>query len=135
MSIQYREGYKYQLAGPYHIQVPVFPDEHIDTEFLILSVSGDLSFRAGYAWDGPSGPALDTPSAMRGSLIHDALYQLMRQETIGPQWRDEADAVYRRLCLEDGMSVLRGWWHFKGVRLFAAGAADPGSAKAIITAP
>ena len=42
---------------------------------------------------------------MRGALVHDALYQLMRLKQLDyEQYRDRADEVLRDLCKEDGMS-------------------------------
>ncbi len=61
-------------------------------------------------WDGPSGLTIDTPNFMRGSLVHDTLYQLLRNELIEQKWRDEADEELRRICREDGMSKICANW-------------------------
>ena len=53
---------------------------------------------------------------MRGSLVHDALYQLMREGLLDLGWRETADQELRRVCLEDGMSAIRAWWVYKAVR-------------------
>ncbi len=79
-QIRYRSGYKYQLVDDYSVKVRVKPDENISTEFIALDKDGVLKMNQGYAWDGPSGPTIDTKNFMRGSLVHDALYQLMRQK-------------------------------------------------------
>ena len=47
--------------------------------FVSFSPYGFMILRKGYAWDGASGPAMDTPSIMRGALVHDGIYQLMRE--------------------------------------------------------
>jgi hypothetical protein len=61
---------------------------------------------------------------MRGSLVHDALYQLMREGLLDPeQWREPADSLLRAICREDGMSAIRAWWVYKGVRLGGSSAA------------
>jgi len=62
---------------------------------------------------------------MRGSLIHDALYQLMREKKIDQDQRLKADEVLRDICLECGMYSIRAWWVFKGVRLGGASSAKP----------
>lgn len=110
--IYYREGYEYQLAADYSIVVGIIPPRNIKTQFIELYVTGLLIIRSGYAWDGPSGPVLDTPSAMRGSLVHDALSQLMREGLLSEENKRLADEEYKRLCLEDGMWRLRAWAHF-----------------------
>jgi hypothetical protein len=73
---------------------------------------------------------------MRGSLVHDALYQLMRNRHLSDaRWRDEADLELKRMCIEDGMSSIRAWWVHRGVRVGGGPAADPAAAKEIHTAP
>jgi hypothetical protein len=134
--IRYRSGYKYQLAEGYSVKVSVTPNEPVKTEFITLSADGTLAIKRGYAWDGPSGPTIDTRNFMRGSLVHDALYQLMRDAGLSKeQWRDEADLELKRICLEDGMSRLRAWWVHRGVRLGGDPSASPESRKPIKTAP
>jgi hypothetical protein len=135
-QIRYRSGYKYQLVEGYSIKVSVTPQEPINTEYIKLGTDGTLAIKRGYAWDGPSGPTIDTRNFMRGSLVHDALYQLMRDAGLSKdQWRDEADLELKRICLEDGMSRIRAWWVHRGVRLGGDPSASPESRKPIRTAP
>jgi hypothetical protein len=135
-QIEYRSGYKYQLASAYRVKVSVLPDQDIETEFLGLTQAGMLSIKKGYAWDGPSGPTIDTDNFMRGSLVHDALYQLMRNRRLSDRkWRKEADLILKRMCIEDGMSGIRAWWVHRGVRVGGGPAADPNAAKKVCTAP
>lgn len=133
--IRYRDGYAYQLAVDYEINVPILPDREVEEAFIKLDRAGNLRILDGYAWDGPSGPALDTPNFMRGSLVHDALYQLLRDELIPQRYRQVADNVLRQLCREDGMSGFRAWYTYHAVRIFAKDAADPASRKPILQAP
>ena len=90
-QIRYRSGYKYQLADEYSVKVRVVPEQNIVTgptnQFINLDTDGALVIKGGYAWDGPSGPTIDTKNFMRGSLVHDALYQIMRLELLSKeQW-------------------------------------------------
>ena len=71
--IAYNDGYKYQLKREYSQQIDIKPNRHVDMDFIILTMTGFLIIKKGYAWDGPSGPTIDTPNFMRGSLVHDAL--------------------------------------------------------------
>lgn len=125
MKIQYREGYKYQLADLYSTVISVLPDKLIVTQFIWLSLLGELTIHSGYAWDGPSGPTIDTKNFMRGSLIHDALYQLIREGHLPESARKVADQELRKACLADGMSSIRAWWVYAAVRSFGADAAAP----------
>lgn len=71
-------------------------------------VNRRLTFKAGYCWDGASGPTFDTGSSMFGSLVHDGLYQLFREGLIEQAgYRDIADMLLRRICIEQGMSTWR----------------------------
>ena len=133
--IRYRSGYKYQLAADYSVEVNIFPAQDVGCDFISLDGGGTLTTRKGYAWDGPSGPTLDTTSFMRGSLAHDALYQLIRLGLLPEEMREPADAVLYRICLADGMWRLRARWVYRGVRLGAGAAATPERVKKIHEAP
>ena len=122
--------YKYQLAEDYKIVVGVKveqdifePNEH--KPYISLDTTGVLTIYAGYCWDGPSGPTVDTINFMRGSLVHDALYQLMRQGKISTDYRQYADRLLYEHCLEDGMSKARASYVYRSVHLFGASSAAP----------
>ena len=133
--IKYQSGYKYQLVNDYKIRTYVIPKESITSFWIELDNKGNLGLRLGYAWDGPSGPTIDTKNFMRGSLVHDALYQLMRQGYLDIEWREQADKELKRICLEDGMSKIRAWWVYKAVRTFAKRCAEVSNKRKILTAP
>jgi len=133
--IRYRKGYKYQLAEDYSVQVGILPLNDIATDWLRLTSRGWLYVKKGYAWDGPSGPTWDTNSAMRGSLVHDALYQLMRLGLLDECHRGQADAMLRDICIDDGMYRWRADVWKEAVNLFAESAARAGSEPEILTAP
>jgi len=127
MPIRYKAGYKYQLAADASFTTQIHPLDDIKTEYIELTEHGFLTIKAGYCWDGPSGPTLDTKSFMRGSLAHDALYQLMRENEISHSVnRKRADRLLRELCIEDGMWRIRAAWVYRGVRVGAGGAARNG---------
>jgi len=138
-SIKYREGFKYQLAETYCLSIPITPFRPISEEYIQLDADGGLTIREGYAWDGPSGPTIDTLNFMRGSLVHDALYQLLRDQKFSPWKHDEyriiADQLLYDICREDGMSALRAWWVHWAVRNFGGPSASPQNSKKIIAAP
>jgi len=151
-TIHYRTGYKYQLAEEYSLKLEMLQahgargeepggevgDQRatgIKTDFIDLDTDGTLTIKAGYAWDGPSGPTIDTKSFMRGSLVHDALYQLMRNGHLPAACREDADQELHRLCREDGMNRFRAWYVLLGVRKGAGFAASPKAKKKIRTAP
>lgn len=136
-TIKYKEGYKYQLAELHLSFVDIRPEEDIGVDgYVWLSANGVLSLKKGYAWDGPSGPTIDTLNFMRGSLVHDALYQLMRSGQLDyKKHRKHADKLLYKMCREDGMSWIRAQIVYAAVRWAGRGAAKPANAKKIITAP
>lgn len=133
-QIKYKKGYKYQLHEDYKVIVGVLGQD-VNTEYIRLSKEGELLIRKGYAWDGPSGPTFDTEAFMRGALVHDALYQLMREELIAQSFRLVADDELKRMCKEDGMSSFRAWYVYKSVRQFSSFATSPKNKKEILIAP
>ena len=63
---------------------------------------------------------------MRGSLVHDALYQLMRLRALDYKvHRKQADEILREICLEDGMCAFRAWYVYQALRIFAEKGAQP----------
>jgi hypothetical protein len=137
--IKYRSGnlYKYQLAEDYQIPVEIDSDSLIvepDQPVFIRLYHNVLTIKAGYAWDGPSGPSVDTKNFMRGSLVHDALYQLLRAGKIDQKYRKYADQLLREMCRQDGMSAFRAWYVYRTVRAFAGFAAKRKD-NPVITAP
>jgi hypothetical protein len=96
-----------------------------------LTGDGRLTIQRGYCWDGASGPTLDTPSTMRASLVHDALYQLLRERKLPPTYRCRADACLERIMLRDYKGDWPRWHAFRvrcwgwALRRFAGYAAEP----------
>jgi hypothetical protein len=147
-TIRYKAGYKYQLHEEYTTHVPFFPYRDIHTLYIRLSMNGELHIREGYAWDGPPGPAIDTPSLMRGSLERDALHQLMRMEQLAEEQPVEIGresymmetrvAIDNRVietCREDGMGLLRQGWVWVVVRWFGWASAIAGKRREVFVAP
>ena len=128
-SITYRglAGYKYSLMEPHVAETGFEIEEAVATHhgWVKMSRKGCLTLKKAYAWDGPSGPTIDTKDFMRGSLVHDAVYQLMREKLLPQKMRKPADRLLWQMCREDGMSKLRADYVYHAVRAFAAGAARP----------
>ena len=134
--ITYKKGYKYQLSHDYETDISVKPSESIDTDYIVLTAQGKLTIKQGYAWDGPSGPTIDTLDFMRGSLVHDALYQLMREKHLDNNaHREPADRLLQEMCKEDGMPSIRAWWVYQAVHLGGGPAADPANQRPPTKAP
>ncbi|MCZ6688081.1 MAG: DUF1353 domain-containing protein [Planctomycetota bacterium] len=136
LQIKYRPLYnwKYELRKDYVDDIPIKPPTDINENYIALSKKGHLVIKKGYAWDGPSGPTLDTPNFMRGSLVHDAMYQLLRlKHDLGggrkKADRKAADNLLYKMCRDDGMSRLRAWFVYRGLRWFGRFATEKSSEK------
>jgi hypothetical protein len=128
--IEYQSGYKYQVRKKYIVQVGIFPDKDIITPFLKLRTNGNLEIELGYAWDGASGPTWDDKTNMRGSLVHDALYQLMREGVLPLTYRAKADDLLSEIMIEDGAWKIRAsYYHLAVDRVGLTGATCEGERK------
>jgi len=124
--------YKYQLTESYTIFLDkfnlkkyIFEPPDVPDPFILINRPGRMWIKKGYSWDGPSGPTIDTQNFMRGSLVHDALYQLMRAKRIPLSMRKYADELLRDICIGDGMSRFRAWYVYRAVRMFGEKYARP----------
>ena len=134
--IFYKQGYKYQLVEDCFLLTAIFPAKDISSDFITLSQTGLLTIKKGYAWDGPSAIAIDTLNFMRASLLHDALYQLMRTELLSKElFRKDADQLLFDICVADGMSRVRAKLAYYAVRLLGDSFADSKSRKEVLIAP
>ena len=83
----------------------------------------EIEIQKGYAWDGASGPTIDTSASFKASLVHDALYQCMRLGYVTQDSRGEVDRLFRHML--GGMGPLRrGLWYW-AVRGFGKRSATP----------
>lgn len=115
--IKYRRGYKYSLFETYVVQTNIVGYE-INHHLFELTKLGVLTIHADYPWDGPSGPTLDTPDFMRGSLVHDVLYEMLRLGLLPQEAFTLANLELKTICLEDGMTQFRADYVYDGVEMF-----------------
>lgn len=132
--MKYRAGYKYQLCEDETFVTGIYGKE-IHTDFIDLFANGALICRKGYAWDGASGPTWDTKSSMRGSLVHDAGYQLMREGHLPLDYKVVFDGLFYLTLIHDGMNRVRAWLWYQGVLRFAKSATLPENDRPILVAP
>lgn len=110
-----RRKWKYTTEDDYDIFVS---DALPDIEFKFLKIEGGrLYIGANYAWDGASGPALDSKKAMRPSLVHDAFYQLMREGILPVAYKKIADDIFYELLKENKMWAPRARVWYRAVAI------------------
>ena len=123
MKYRSLKHWKYELLEPMkcYVRIPTAAR----TEYISLYMKSTgfpqmiLQVHDRYAWDGPSGPTIDTKTFMRGSLFHDALCQLIGEGLLDKKYRKYADQLLRQHCLEDGMSKFRAWYVYMCVRAYS----------------
>lgn len=126
-------GYRFQLAEPFQCHTGILVTCP-GNQFVGMS-AGVLTFAAGYAWDGASGPITQDATVIRASLVHDGLFQLMREHELSLGFRDDADKLLQTMCKEDGMPSWLAWIVYRAVRTFGGRFADPTSRKPVLEAP
>lgn len=132
-TIAYRQGYKYQLVEDVSVEVVQdFPD--IDHDFFFVETLGKarlLWIRRGYAWDGASGPAIDTETFLFPSLVHDVICQATDEGLVSWQWRKYGDGLLKDLLAQNIQArantrvgkiwaKMRSGWVWRAVRAYSA---------------
>lgn len=111
--ISYKNGYKCQLADYDRLFYLPWLKDALKTDYVhryfILTTTGWLVVLRGYAWDGATG-AKDTKTILRGTVMHDAIYQLIGLGVLDKvKHRRLADLELIKMCKEDGMNPRRLW--------------------------
>lgn len=122
-QLVYKAGYKYVVHDRFYYDTGIV-GHAVAMTHLTLDGHGTLCIEPGYAWDGASGPAIDTVNFRRGSLVHDALYQLIAEDALPFSCRKIADDILVKICKEDGMWFPRRWWVKAAVNIFGATALE-----------
>jgi len=129
-TIEYtRVTYKYQLRKTlvHELTTPILTAGiSVGNDFVQLQ-DGVLTIKCGYAWDGASGPTIDTQSTMMASLIHDAGYQLMREGWLHWRYKELFDEELKQVMLQKGALPLRAGYYKAAVARYghAAMAHEP----------
>jgi hypothetical protein len=141
LKIKYKDGYACQLFEKYQVRIEIKPDQDIVTPYIELTTDGRLTINKGYAWDGPTFVyklkrilKRFIKKMLRGSLIHDALYQLMREEKLSRGYKHKANLELHRACREDRLPRPLAWLVLKSMK-FTGFATSPKNRKKILTAP
>jgi len=124
LTLRKLKGYKYEVRETFVFQMAI-RGIYVDTKFFALFENGQLFAKVGYAFDGASGPAIDTDTILIPALAHDLLYQLMREGYLPRTYREYADDYLKELCLECGMWKVRANWVHWAVRHFAKRSSEP----------
>ena len=134
MKYRLLHGYKYELMEDYWAKiegivgasnafVTITPPYFDEVQGDYRGNTSTMFIKTGYAWDG-STCSFDKHS-IRASLVHDALYQLMREGLLDKKYRKQADQLYRDMLIEDGLWKSHAWVRYWALRNFAGGGIKP----------
>jgi hypothetical protein len=116
----YKSGYRYITQCAYVADLPATFNKDINSRFAAISAQ-QLIIMSMYAWDGASFILFQwcgTPARwLVPSLIHDALYQLVREGLIGREHREAIDRVFYAMLRERGVSWLVATGAYYAVRI------------------
>jgi hypothetical protein len=105
--LYYTNGHKYQARNAMVYWTGICPGCDIITDLIILKRNGWMFVDKYFAWDGPSGPAIDTRTNMKASHAHDALAALMRKGLLPMSMICASNDVLRRIMIRDGALPVR----------------------------
>jgi hypothetical protein len=131
--ITYIKGMKYQLYEEYTAKTPIIEHE-AKTTWIQLKEDGTLILAIGYAWDGSSGPTIDTKTGMQASAEHDAFCKLVRYGLLPDSLEKDIDQRYYDKCIEDKMWKLKAKWRYKALKKVSS-YFKPSSRKRVYRAP
>jgi len=123
------DKYNYIVTKDYSLMTNVI-DQTVEHAYFELRSDGYLTIKKGYAWDGAT-HAIDTKDILRGSLVHDALYQMLQEKLI-PKDEKQFNRYFKlankellAICKEDGMSWFRRTYIYYAVQWFGRSHARP----------
>ena len=110
--------YKFKVEENFSIELPFKIPDFVHSYASLKD--GILSVKRGYAWDGASGPIINTRDTLVASLVHDVLYQAMRLNLIksSKENRKIADKNFFEILKMNGVNSIRRKVWYLAVRLF-----------------
>lgn len=117
--------YKYKLLNTYNLVFPRMIDiEPVSLQGLFKISRLGLEVSEGYAWDGLSF-VYDTKASFVGGLVHDVLYQAIREGLLPVEMKAFADELFYFLLKECNENPVYALFLFKGVQRFGHSSCVP----------
>lgn len=128
LSVRIYPGKKYpfQVIREITIEKTGIIGFDVVTEYIVLDKSGNLTIKAGYAWDGATS-TITNIEFLLGSLVHDAFYQLMRNGRILRHLRRKVDRLLVTIIRVNGMWRIKAAVVYGLVRMLSSKYTYPGS--------
>ena len=129
--MEYKKGKKYQLwkREVYKSKITGYD---VKGRFWAIHPDGRIVGKAGYAWDGASGPTYDNKTNMRAALFHDIGYQAIRERKLPMHESEKFDHLLYNIMVEDGAFRWRAWYYKKAMSTPPAKMAAKGREKVYV---
>jgi len=133
MKLRKLINYKYKLEEDIAFSTGVLGFE-ISTKYIELKNHGVLVIRKGYMWDGVTGlPRFATDAILkhtaRGSLLHDAFYQLIRLRLLPAYLKHKIDLEMKKQFEFDGLNKTVASMFYQAVKNFGSQYCKAGDVK------
>lgn len=113
------DNYELTLIRPYTNYFLLLKDCNFKIDYVEIDTYGNLYIKDRYSWDGISFKLIETTFNLReASLVHDALYQCLR-EGLDFTYKQIADRIFYNLLLDAGINKFKAWVMYQAVSLFA----------------
>ena len=109
--------WKFVVTDRVEVFVPELKDKIVVSKYFDV-IKGLVIIHKGYAWDGASGPVVNTENTLLGTLVHDVIYQAIEEGQLDVSYRVNGDNAFYRILRERGVSYFRAKAWFLAVRLF-----------------
>jgi len=76
------------------------------------AAGSSITVYPGYVWDGSSGPVIQGPRTVVASLVHDIVCTTVGVDGPVLPGYFRRHALYRQICLAQGMAPARAWLHW-----------------------
>lgn len=120
--MKYWDGFKYVVAATFAVRTSI-KGYAITEPLSSLRPDGTLTVLTGYAWDGSSGPCIDTRSSMEASCVHDVLCDYINQGLLPVSLQPLVDQEYYTICVKKKMWWRRARWRMLAIRWYMTGKA------------
>lgn len=116
-QIAYVKADKFILGRDEFFSLPFKPKETIRTSYCTFYDNGDLHIKRGFLWSA-NFPAINTENTKPASLLHDCIYNLIKDGFLPREpYREHGDRLLYDVLIECNVLQYRAFAWYKAVQL------------------
>ena len=112
----YNKKYHFILVKDFQITLPKDVGQ-FETDFFKVH-NFELTLKAGYSWNIEGLALFEAENLVLSSLVHNALYQLLKSRSIGMRFRKMSDKIFLKLAKESRVNFFRRRFIYRFYRIF-----------------